>query len=113
MYPNSPGCPRAMAMQASPMPRQPGAVPQTMPPRNCLMYPYAPGCPMAAPPVPTALPLMQTPSMPMQTVASNTLTLPMGVTLEGRGTVVAVEPGSPAERAGIQVGDLINRINGK
>ena len=41
------------------------------------------------------------------------LTLPMGVTLEGKGTVVSVEPGSAAERAGIQVGDRINRINGR
>ena len=41
------------------------------------------------------------------------LPLPMGVTLEGKGTVVSVEPGSAAERAGIQVGDRINRINGR
>jgi S1-C subfamily serine protease len=41
------------------------------------------------------------------------LPLPMGVTLEGKGTVVSVEPGSTAERAGIQVGDLINQINGR
>jgi len=41
------------------------------------------------------------------------LPLPMGVTLEGKGTVVSVEPGSTAERAGIQVGDRINRINGR
>lgn len=41
------------------------------------------------------------------------LSLPMGVTLEGKGTVVSVEPGSAAERAGIQVGDRINRINGR
>jgi predicted metalloprotease with PDZ domain len=41
------------------------------------------------------------------------LPLPMGVTLEGKGTVVSVEPGSAADRAGIQVGDLINRINGR
>lgn len=51
----------------------------------------------------------------MQQVAfrSNSLTLPIGVTLEGRGTVVAVKPGSPAARAGIEIGDVINRINGK
>ena len=41
------------------------------------------------------------------------LPLPMGVTLEGKGTVVSVETGSAAERAGIQVGDRINRINGR
>ena len=41
------------------------------------------------------------------------LPLPMGVTLEGKGTVVSVEPGSAAERAGIQGGDRINRINGR
>jgi C-terminal processing protease CtpA/Prc len=41
------------------------------------------------------------------------LPLSMGVTLEGKGTVVSVEPGSAAERAGIQVGDRINRINGR
>ena len=41
------------------------------------------------------------------------LPLPMGVTLEGKGTVVSVEPGSAAERAGLQVGDRINRINGR
>jgi C-terminal processing protease CtpA/Prc len=41
------------------------------------------------------------------------LSLPMGVILEGKGTVVSVEPGSPADRAGIQVGDRINRINGR
>jgi hypothetical protein len=43
---------------------------------------------------------------------SNGLTLSIGVTLEGRGDVVSVEPGSAAQRAGIQVGDRINRING-
>ena len=43
----------------------------------------------------------------------NGLTLPMGVTLVGRGTVDSLVPGSPAERAGIQVGDIINRINGR
>ena len=41
------------------------------------------------------------------------LPLPMGVTLEGKGTVVSVESGSAADRAGIQVGDRINRINGR
>ncbi|MBI4763216.1 MAG: PDZ domain-containing protein [Deltaproteobacteria bacterium] len=41
------------------------------------------------------------------------LPLPMGVTLEGKGTVVSVEPGSAADRAGIQLGDRINRINGR
>jgi len=41
------------------------------------------------------------------------LPLPMGVILEGKGTVVSVEPGSAAERAGIQVGDRINRVNGR
>jgi C-terminal processing protease CtpA/Prc len=41
------------------------------------------------------------------------LSLPMGVTLEGKGSVVSVEPGSAADRAGIQVGDRINRINGR
>jgi len=41
------------------------------------------------------------------------LRLPMGVTLEGKGTVVSVEPGSAADRAGIQAGDRINRINGR
>ncbi len=44
---------------------------------------------------------------------SNSLTLPMGVTLVGKGTVTSVVPGSKAERAGIRIGDLINRINGK
>jgi len=39
--------------------------------------------------------------------------LPMGVTLEGKGTVVSIVPGSAADRAGIQVGDRINRINGR
>lgn len=41
------------------------------------------------------------------------LSLPMGVTLEGKGSVVSVEPGSAADLAGIQVGDRINRINGR
>jgi S1-C subfamily serine protease len=41
------------------------------------------------------------------------LSLPMGVTLEGKGTVVSVIPGSAADQAGIQVGDRINRINGR
>jgi C-terminal processing protease CtpA/Prc len=41
------------------------------------------------------------------------LSLPMGVTLEGQGTVISVEPGSAADHAGIQVGDRINRINGR
>ncbi|MBF0330815.1 MAG: hypothetical protein HQL17_02675 [Candidatus Omnitrophica bacterium] len=76
---------------------------QPMPQNNCLMYPSAPGCPMAAP------------VMPMQQVAlpAGTITLAMGVVLEGKGTVVTVERGSAAERAGIQPGDLINRINGR
>lgn len=52
-------------------------------------------------------------SMQPAAFQSNTLRLAMGVTLEGRGTVIAVEPGSSAERAGIQTGDLINRINGQ
>ena len=43
----------------------------------------------------------------------NGLTLPMGVMLVGRGTVDSLVPGSPAKRAGIQVGDIINRINGR
>ena len=52
---------------------------------------------------------------PLQRAAwqSKTWTLPMGVVLEGKGTVVSVVPGSAAERAGIQPGDLINRINGR
>jgi hypothetical protein len=41
------------------------------------------------------------------------LSLPMGVTLEGKGTVVSVIPASAADQAGIQVGDRINRINGR
>jgi len=53
------------------------------------------------------------PSMPVQQVASNTLTLPMGVSLAGKGTVLWVTPGSSADLAGIQVGDVINRINGR
>jgi hypothetical protein len=48
-----------------------------------------------------------------QQVALNTLTLPFGVSLAGKGTVVSVDPGSPADQAGIQAGDLINRINGR
>ena len=36
-----------------------------------------------------------------------------GPTASGKGTVASVEPGSPADRAGIQKGDLINRINGR
>ena len=107
MNPNSPGCPRAMAMQT-----QPGQAAPTMPAGNCLMYPYSPGCPRAqlgasvpqAGAVPVAVPVA---------FQSGSLTLPMGVTLAGRGTVVSVEPGSMADRAGIQVGDLINRINGR
>ena len=43
----------------------------------------------------------------------NALALPMGVTLTGKGYVETVTPGSQAERAGIQVGDVINRINGR
>lgn len=52
---------------------------------------------------------------PGQLVAfgQNSLTLPMGVTLVGKGYVDALVPGSPAERAGLQVGDIINRINGR
>jgi len=50
---------------------------------------------------------------PGQFVAQNNITLPIGVTLGGKGTVLSVEPGSRAEAAGIQVGDIINRINGK
>ncbi|MBF0594543.1 MAG: PDZ domain-containing protein [Candidatus Omnitrophica bacterium] len=53
------------------------------------------------------------PAMRLAALQTNTLTLPMGVVLEGKGTVISVEPGSPAERAGIQPGDLINRINGR
>lgn len=49
----------------------------------------------------------------MQQIASQSLNLPIGVTLVGRGTVVSVVPGSSAARAGIQVGDVINRINGQ
>ncbi|MBF0217659.1 MAG: PDZ domain-containing protein [Candidatus Omnitrophica bacterium] len=51
----------------------------------------------------------------MQTVAfaNNTITLPMGVTLEGKGSVTELVPGSSAERAGICVGDVINRVNGR
>ena len=41
------------------------------------------------------------------------LPLPMGVTLEGKGTVVSIVPNSAADRAGIKVGDRINRINGR
>ena len=52
---------------------------------------------------------------PGQLVAfgQNGLTLPMGVTLVGKGYVDVLVPGSPAERAGLQVGDIINRINGR
>lgn len=55
------------------------------------------------------------PTAQMQTAAfqSSSLRLPIGVTLQGRGTVMAVDPGSPAQRAGIQIGDVINRINGQ
>ena len=42
-----------------------------------------------------------------------TLALSMGVTLGGKGTVLSVEPGSAAQLAGIQAGDVINRINGR
>jgi len=54
-------------------------------------------------------------SAPEQLAAfqQNTLTLPMGVTLVGKGYVEAVAPGSQADRAGIQIGDVINRINGR
>jgi len=56
-----------------------------------------------------------TPRNVMQNIAmpSNSLKLAMGVTLVGKGKVVSVTPGSKAQRAGIQVGDVINRINGK
>lgn len=52
---------------------------------------------------------------PSQLVAfgQNELTLPMGVTLVGKGYVEVLVPGSPAARAGLQVGDIINRINGR
>lgn len=49
----------------------------------------------------------------MQQIASQSLNLPIGVSLVGRGTVASVVPGSQAARAGIQAGDLINRINGQ
>jgi len=64
---------------------------------------------------PALTPAQASPASPMQLAALqlNTLTMSMGVVLEGKGTVVSVEPGSPAERAGIQPGDLINRINGR
>lgn len=54
------------------------------------------------------------PNNPIQLAAlpSNCLTLQIGVKLVGKGEVIEVMPGSPAERAGIQVGDIINRING-
>ena len=58
---------------------------------------------------------MASPLMPMRQVAlqRGTITLAMGVVLEGKGAVISVEPGSAADRAGILPGDLINRINGK
>lgn len=64
-------------------------------------------------PAPTPLQMAQASPWQLAALQANTLTLPMGVVLEGKGTVVSVEPGSPAERAGIQPGDLINRINGR
>ncbi|MBF0252450.1 MAG: hypothetical protein HQL29_01410 [Candidatus Omnitrophica bacterium] len=53
--------------------------------------------------------------MPGQFVAmqSGGLDLPIGVTLVGKGMVSALVPGSQADMAGIRVGDVINRINGK
>ena len=48
-----------------------------------------------------------------QIVAQNTIKLAIGVTLGGKGTVMSVDPGSPAQAAGLQVGDVINRINGR
>ena len=64
-------------------------------------------------PTPTMMPMAQSSPFQLAALQSNTLALPMGVVLEGKGTVISVEPGSPAERAGIQPGDLINRINGR
>ena len=54
-------------------------------------------------------------AFPCQQVAfqSNSLTLDIGVKLAGKGEVVEVLPGSPAERTGIVPGDVINRINGR
>lgn len=54
-------------------------------------------------------------AFPCQQVAfpSNCLTLQIGVTLAGRGEVIDIVPGSPAARAGIMTGDVINRINGR
>jgi membrane-associated protease RseP (regulator of RpoE activity) len=43
----------------------------------------------------------------------SSLTLPMGVTLVGKGYVDSIVSGSPAAQAGVQVGDIINRINGR
>ncbi len=43
----------------------------------------------------------------------NGLKLPMGVTLVGKGMITEIVPGSKAFRAGLQIGDVINRINGK
>lgn len=77
--------------------------PQPMMQRN---YPY-----YRQPPVCQTMPFLT--QLQPAGFQSNSLHLAMGVTLQGRGTVVAVEPGSPAAQAGIQIGDVINRINGQ
>lgn len=70
--------------------------------QNCFLAPASPGYPMMQP-------NLQTQQVAFQ---SNSLTLPIGVTLAGRGEVISIEPGSAAQRAGLQIGDRINRING-
>ena len=77
--------------------------PVSVDPYNAMRYQQFARCPARGP----------YPQMQPVALQSNTLTLPIGVTLAGRGSVISLEPGSPAACAGIQAGDIINRINGK